>query len=307
VATAPGKAILFGEHAVVYGHPAVAVPVFELQARVEIRAHDSGLPPIIVAPDIGLRESLLDLPLDNPLAAIVRATLRRLRVPQPAGMEIRVTSTIPVARGLGSGAAVSVAMVRALARYFDTPLTSRDVSDLAYEVEKLHHGTPSGIDNTVIAFGKPVYFVRDVVSEIFWVSRPFQLLVADTGIPNPTRDVVDAVRGFYEAEPARLHTLFDEIGEIANAGRAAIETGRVDQLGRLMNRNQELLERVGVSCPEIDRLVAAARQAGALGAKLSGAGRGGHVVCLVDADCAGRVEMHVRFAGARSTVVTEVR
>lgn len=307
VATAPAKAILFGEHAVVYGRPAVAVPVRELQARAEVRASAPGDGTFVVAPDVGLREALLDLALESPLAATVWATLRRMRVVRPPDVTITVTSSIPVARGLGSGAAVSAAVVRALAGYHNLALTSREVADLVYEVERLHHGTPSGIDNTVIAFGKPVFFVRDVVSEIFWVGRPFHLLIADTGIANPTKEVVDAVRQARQSDPDRMDGLFDEIGEIASAGRAAIETGRLAETGALMNRNQGLLQRVGVSCPEIDRLVAAARQAGAMGAKLSGAGRGGHVICLADLDCIGKVDMLVRLAGARSTVVTEVR
>jgi mevalonate kinase len=238
---------------------------------------------------------------------MVRLALQHVSAPQPADLTIRVSSTIPVARGLGSGTAVSTAIVRAVAAYYRKALTSRQVSDLVFEVEKLHHGNPSGIDNTVVAFGKPVFFVRDRVAEIFWVGKPIHLLIADTGVPNPTRAAVEQVRRWRDADPERYDRLFDEISEIAASGRAAIESGRTGEIGELMSRNQRQLREIGVSTPDIDRLVQAAMQAGAWGAKLTGAGFGGHIIALVEPERAGEIAMMLRLAGAHSAIVTEVK
>ena len=306
VGTAPGKVILFGEHAVVYGRPAIAVPVFDLQAKAEVRLGAPGQGVILEARDLEMRFSLAEAGSDDALATIVWKTLARLEIPPQPDITVAVESTIPIARGLGSGAAVSTAVVRALARYFGKHLTSRATSALVYEAEKLYHGTPSGIDNTVIAFGKPVYFIRGRALEIFWVRAPFLLAIADTGIVSHTKDVVADVRRGYEENLGRYEFLFDEIAEIVQQGRSAIEMGDLPRLGGLMNRNQAVLQAMGVSCPELDRLAEAALDGGALGAKLSGAGRGGNLVALITPEVRGRMEMFLKLAGAKRVIITEV-
>jgi len=161
-ASAPGKIILFGEHAVVYGQPAIAVPVTQVRARAIVTAEprQPAGSVRIQAPIIGLEAWLAELLPEDPLASVARLVFAELGLSQPPALTIRVTSTIPVAAGLGSGAAVSVAIIRALSEFLGRRLPAERVSALAYEVEKLHHGTPSGIDNTVIAYARPVYFVR---------------------------------------------------------------------------------------------------------------------------------------------------
>lgn len=304
---APGKVILFGEHAVVYGYPAIAVPVSQVQALAFAEEGPAGQGAVILAHDLERRVVLREAGADDPLACIVRLYLEAMSCPPDPDLTLSVTSSVPVARGMGSGAAVSTAIVRALAGHFHHWLTSQAVSDLVYQTEVLYHGTPSGIDNTVIAFEKPVYFVRDVAREVFWVGRPFLLAIADTGIESPTRLVVGDLRRRYEAEPDRYRPLFEEAGSIAVAARAAIAGGATGELGSLMDRNHSLLQQMGVSCPELDRLVAAAHDGGALGAKLSGAGRGGNMIALVTEQSSGRVELMLRLAGAVNVLVTEVR
>jgi mevalonate kinase len=205
---------------------------------------------------------------------------------------------------MGSGAAVSTAIVRALAHHFSYWLPSQAISDLVYQTEVLYHGTPSGIDNTVIAFEKPVYYAKNLFCELFWVGAPFLLAIGDSGIETPTRDVVGDLRRRYEADPDRFVPLFDQVGEIAAHARGAIEGGHTADLGRLMDENHKLLQELGVSSPELDRLVAAARQGGALGAKLSGAGWGGNMIALVTDESRGRVDMALRLAGAARVIIT---
>jgi mevalonate kinase len=335
VGRAAGKVILFGEHAVVYGRPALAVPVTQVwaEARVEAGAPGSGV--VICAADLDEEIALRTAAADHPLAAAVRLALAAIReqraesnslpdasfrpIPEP-DWRITVRSTIPIASGMGSGAAVSAAIMRAIAAIPAAPtldpyvadaassrLSPAVLSELVYQVERLYHGTPSGIDNTVIAYGQPVYFVKGRPPEPFAIGRPFTLVIADTGIRSATRIVVEDVRRRWAQEPAHFEALFDRIARIVEAARAAIAAGRPEQLGPLMGENHALLQEMGVSCPELDALVAAARTAGARGAKLSGAGRGGNMIALVAEEAAADVAAALAAAGAARVIVTEIR
>ncbi len=306
-ACASGKIILFGEHAVVYGRPAIAVPVTQVRARATVEDAAEGRGIIIVARDLGRTYPLNQSPPDDPLRRIVVLTLERLGVGLDHDLTITISSTIPIARGLGSGAAVSTAIARALSKHFGQELSPRAVSDLVYEVEKIHHGTPSGIDNTVIAYDAPVYFVKGKTCEVFRVKRPFIVVIGDTGVPSPTKVAVAEVRRAWEREPSRYDRLFDQVGEVVVRARRAIEEGRIEEMGHLMDENQRLLREIGVSSPELEHLIEAAREAGALGAKLSGAGRGGNMIALVTEETKGAVVKALREAGAKGVIVTEVR
>lgn len=306
-ACAPGKVILFGEHSVVYGHPAIAVPVTETAAQAQIKAGVSGQGVVVVAPDLGRSIVVREAPEDDPLAHIVRQTLSTVGQDGDPHLIITVTSTVPIARGMGSGAAVSTAIVRSLGKHFDHWFSSQAISDLVYETEKIYHGTPSGIDNTVIAFEKPVYFVKNKTREVFWVGDPLLLAIADTGIQSPTRKVVGDLRRRYDTDPGRYGALCEQVGEMVMDARSALERGEPETVGQLMNENHTLLQKMGVSSPELDRLVLAAREGGALGAKLSGAGWGGNMIALITERIRGRVDMMLRLAGATNVIITEVR
>lgn len=304
-ASAPGKIILFGEHAVVYGRAALAVPVTQVQAEVEVwRSSRPGI--WIDAPDVGLNAELDFLRADHPLAAVVHNLFFALGVDPFPNLEIRITSTIPVASGLGSGAAVSVALIRALTSTLHRQVTDEQVSAWAYEIEKLHHGTPSGIDNTVITFAKPVFFMQDRPIEMLAVRKAFHIVIGDTGIPAPTKELVADVRRLWELDRRRWDGIFDEIGRISLSARQAIEAGKPGQLGALMDHDHALLQKLSVSSPELDRLVEAARQAGAHGAKLSGGGRGGNMIALVEADAQPTVVQALTEAGAARVIATQV-
>ena len=321
---APGKVILFGEHAVVYGRPALAVPVTQVQAEAVVEAGEAGAGLTIVAADLGETIALRSAPPDHPLAVAARLTLVKLGLSDP-DWRVTVRSTIPIASGMGSGAAVSAAIVRALAEAgerrsrgaeeqsassFQLPASTfqaADVSALVYEVERLHHGMPSGIDNTVVVYGQPVYFVRGQQPQTLPIGRPFALAIADSGIASPTKIAVGDVRRAWEREPACFEALFDRVAAIVEAARAAIAAGEPERLGPLMDENHALLQEIGVSCPELDALVAAARAEGATGAKLSGAGRGGNMIALVTEATAPQVAGALRAAGAVNVIVSTVR
>jgi mevalonate kinase len=261
----------------------------------------------IVASDLGESYHLAAAAAEAPLAVAARLTLDHLSVPA-LDATLAVRSTIPIASGLGSGAAVSTALVRALAAFVGAVLSPAEVSALVYEVEKIHHGTPSGIDNTVIAYERPVYFVRGEPSQVELVSvgGPFRLVIADTGLSSPTKRLVTGVRAGWQRERARYEALFRRIGDVAREGLRRIEMGDIGRLGPLMDENHALLVELGVSSPMLDRLVGVARAAGATGAKLSGAGGGGNLLALVAEETAGDVASALANAGAVRTIDTTV-
>jgi mevalonate kinase len=304
-ASAPGKAILLGEHAVVYGRPALAVPVTRVRATATVTP-SGGEGFWIELPDLGRRFALEAAPEEDPLAAAVRLVLARTgRAALPGGV-LRIESTIPVAAGLGSGAAVCTAAVRALGAALGQALSHDEVSALVFETEKLLHGTPSGIDNTVVAHARPIYFVKGRLPVPCEVRRPILLLIGDTGLPSPTKLTVGAVRAAWEREPGRYSGLFDQIGALVDQARAAL-AGEGDQdLGPLLSANHVLLRELGVSGPELERLVEAALRAGAAGAKLSGGGRGGNMLALVTDGTEATVRAALLGAGATRVVGTRI-
>ncbi len=309
-ATACGKIILFGEHAVVYGRPAIAAPLTLLRAQAVVQASTvAGV--CLLAPDLGVHTTLDAADADDPLAAVLRHFAQAAKLAQWPDLTVTVHSDIPVASGLGSGAAITTAMLRALAAYFALPHLANppQLSALTYEVEKLYHGTPSGIDNTVIAYEQPVYFMRQQPQnqiEPFRPAVPIDLLVADTGIRSSTKVVVEDVRRRWQADPIRFEQIFTACGDIVAAARQAIEQGNLAELGQLMTYNHEWLQEMSVSGPELDVLVQAALEAGALGAKLSGAGRGGNMIALVTRETAVAVQMALQQAGAHRVLLTRI-
>jgi len=303
--SAPGKIILFGEHAVVYGHPALAVPVTQVHADVEV-ADSSRTGIWIDAPDVNLHAELNTLPSDHPIASVIHNLFFLSRVSPFPSLNIKITSKIPVASGLGSGAAVTVALARALSMHINYAMTDEQVNAFAYEIEKLHHGTPSGIDNTVITYAKPVYFVKGQAIETFQVAKPFTIVIGDTGISAPTKESVGDVRKLWEADKTKWEDVFDKVGAIAQEARNSIERGKMKELGELMNQNHALLQSMTASSPELDKLVSVARNAGALGAKLSGGGRGGNMIALVEPNQAEAVAKSLLEAGAKNTIITQV-
>ncbi|HYF64638.1 MAG TPA: mevalonate kinase [Herpetosiphonaceae bacterium] len=303
--SAPGKLILAGEHAVVYGQPAIAMPLQALRATVAAEAAAAGAGLTVRAPDLG---AVWRLRAHAPLSDLAERALRFLDVPEPDAT-LTITSTIPIASGMGSGAAVGAALVRALAGLAGRTLEAADVSELVYESERAFHGTPSGIDNTVVAYERPIIFTRQpsgppAIAPLP-VGGPWHFVVADTGVASETRAVVGDLRRRWQAEPARYEALFARVGALVTRIQAGLLGGDGAALGLLLNENHDLLGALGVSSAELDRLVAAALAAGAWGAKLSGGGWGGVMLALVDPRSSAAVAAALRSAGA--TRVWETR
>lgn len=307
-ASAPGKIILFGEHAVVYGQPAIAVPVDIVRARAVISAAPAAPAGQVrlIAPDIRLDALLEDLPADHPLALAILLTANHLGVQRLPALQVHLSSTIPLAAGFGSSAATAIAIIRAVSAFLGHVLSDEAVSGLAYQVEQRQHGNPSGIDNTVVAFEQPIYFVRGQPFEPLKPAKPFTLVIGDSGVQSSTAAAVADVRRLHQADPQATGQAFAAIGEISHQARAFIRAGQIEYLGELMNRNQSLLKELTVSSPELDALVEAALASGAQGAKLSGGGRGGNMIALVSPPAATAVERALKAAGAVRTWITTI-
>lgn len=306
--SACGKIILFGEHAVVYGRPALAVPLSQMRAHARVTPRKQrGI--VIHARDLERVIALDDAASEDALAAITRLTLAKLDA--SADLDITVQSDIPLASGFGSGAAVSTAVVRALAAHFGKALAPAEIAALVYETEKMYHGTPSGIDNTVIAHEQAIRFVRrtpPAENQVapFSIARPFTVAIANTGIASPTKIAVGDVRRGWEQNVAFYEELFDSIGALVEQAQTALARGENERLGELMTRNQHALEIIGVSSREIERLIDAGLRRGASGGKLSGGGRGGNVIFYVEPDDAENIKRALLDAGAVSVIVTRV-
>jgi mevalonate kinase len=320
IASAPAKLILCGEHAVVYGQPAIALPLDSIRAQVEISNGRAGRGISINARDLHQRWRLAERP-NNPLSQLINNVLAYLSAPGP-DLKITISSAIPIASGMGSGAAVATALVRALVAHLGQQLPPARVSALVYASEQHYHGTPSGIDNTVIAYEQPVWFVRTGDRE--WqpaigvnhpqlpriepitIAAPLTLVIGDTGVRSATRMPVGEVRRRWQADPPGYEALFAQIGALVAQARAALAQGDARALGALLNYNHQLLQQIGVSSSELDTLVTAAQAAGALGAKLSGAGWGGVMLAIVTPETSDLVAAALAAAGAKRVTATPI-
>jgi mevalonate kinase len=317
-AHASGKIILCGEHAVVYARPAIALPLSDVRAYVTVQPAQPAASGITFhAPDLGQTWTLDDNP-EHPLSELTRHTLAELGVERTPTLRLQITSSIPIASGLGSGAAIATAIVRALSAHMGRSLTNQAISALVYASERRFHGTPSGIDNTVVAFEQPIWFCRPSAAQLattqdarptiepIQIAAPFTLLIGDTGIRSATHLPVGDVRKRWQADPAHYEALFDQVDALVTQARQALASGAIDTLGGLLNQNHTVLQQIGVSSPELDRLVEAARAAGALGAKLSGGGWGGIMIALVEPHTRERVAEALRAANAANVLETTV-
>src|SRR3989338_2281379 len=273
MATACGKTILFGEHFVVYGLPAIACSVSSKTTVIAKKAQKAGI-------KVKARKGGHNTEFLTKVSAVLAKQLGIVD-----GIELEVSTELPIGVGVGSSAAFSVAATRALAGTIGKNLGNDDVSRIAYEGEKVAHGAPSGIDNTVATYGGLVWFKKNLEGganalERLKAKKPLDVVIGSCPRKGTTKELVEAVRARKEKNPEKFERLFADAEHLVAQAKEALLKGNEQKIGELMNENHALLKEIGVSTKELDAMCKAALKAGALGAKLTGAGGGGSMIAL---------------------------
>jgi len=310
VASAPAKAILFGEHFVVYGQPAIVLAI-DKRAYVKVRLRkDKKIH--IYSKDMEVSGCFSDESFQpergglkarrklEPIKVAVEKVLNKTQ--SRVGLNLEVCSSIPVAAGLGSSAAVAAATAMATSKILNVELSKEEIFQVAYDSERLIHGTPSGIDPAIATYGGALLYQRGKGLTPLSIKGEMPLVVGDTGIERSTGELVAKVRRLRERYPLLVDALIELGGELVSAAVEALKKKDLHSVGELMNINHSLLSAIGVSHELLDRLVHAARRAGALGAKLTGAGGGGCMIALALPETLERVASAIEQVGVTAFV-----
>jgi len=297
-ASAPGKLILFGEHFVVYGLPAIATAI-EARTVAEVRRAEE-FSVLDNRPETpGYKKEKYDQQSDS-----IR---RMLKVMGLEGKKVRIvlSGDLVAASGVGASGASCTAIAAALNEEFGLGMDRHEINDVAYEGEKGYHGVPSGIDNCCSTYGGFLHFRKDLktgksIVRQMYSKAPLSIVVGNTGLISNTTKVVGDVKAKREKDPEKFQKIFDNYSKIAEEATVSVEKGDLVKIGLLMNMNHLLLEEIGVSCDELEELVDLASRNGALGAKLTGTGRGGLMVALVTGETGGKVASAIKKAGFHS-------
>jgi mevalonate kinase len=286
---------LFGEHAVVYGEPAIAIAI---DRRVKVRAEkrDDGAVRVEARDLVLAGFKALFMPngsvaLEGESGKVLSALsyvkkaveVVRERFGVHVGAHMTITSEMPVGAGLGTSAAVAVSVVKAYSLLAGLDLSKDECAELGYQVELSVQGRASRMDTTTSAIGGALYIDprREKVYETLkGVEGLRGLVVGYVNREASTGEMVERVKRLRDAYPEVLNQVIRAVGEVSKKARKAMESGDVEELGRLMNINHGLLEAMGVSTSRLSQMVYAARAAGALGSKITGAGGGGCIVAL---------------------------
>jgi len=309
-ASAPAKVILLGEHFVVHGEPAIVLAI-DRRATVTVETRsDSKI--FISSEDMDIsgffindqffpqrRDGEAKKKLE-PIYAVAREVIKKCGL--EAGVNIKIKSSIPIAAGLGSSAAVSVASAAALCSLFDSDESKNDIFQIAFNAEKMIHGTPSGVDPAISTYGGILWYRKGEAIRRLDVDVDLPLIIGNTGKERSTGELVAKVNDLRNRYPRIIGKVIKAGGEIVKRSVKAIKEKDLETLGELININHELLCAVGVSCEELENLVYAARKAGALGAKLTGAGGGGCMIALTSPEKIEDVAEAIEKAGGEAFI-----
>ncbi len=304
-ASAPAKVILFGEHFVVYGEPAVVMAIdkrayatvkLRKDQKIHVGSVDMRISGIFKGAKFqaekgGAKAQAKLEPVKNAVQQVLAAVNKK------AGLDVAISSDIPVSAGLGSSAAVAASTIVATSHLLGTELPRDQIFRLAYETERLVHGTPSGIDPAIATYGGTMQFQKGKDFEALKVEAKVPLVIGNTEVERSTGELVATVRRMREKHRYIIEPVMRTGGRVALMAVEALKKGDLESVGDMMNINHGLLCAVGVSHQALERLVYAARESGALGAKLTGGGGGGCMVALAEEKKLNRVTTAIVQAG----------
>lgn len=330
------KVILFGEHSVVYGHSAIALPLKNLRMRAVVTNCNESLVPVsckslssasceslasasreslasttnldshITLSCLDFTGKLSEIPTRfNSIRTAIRASLEFAGW-SGENLHIFTESDFPAERGLGSSAAAAGAIIRAILDYYGVSASDDEIFKLTQTAECVAHGRSSGLDATATAASWPVRFSRGCFDRMEINMRAW-LVLADSGCKGMTRETVEALHSRLESNPVEVGAQLNKLGEIAAVAEDDLVFGRIENMGKQMTFAHRILADLGVSTAKLDTLVDAACKHGALGAKLTGGGGGGCVIALADSeDAAKRVSEAFKNAGACDTWIVNI-
>jgi mevalonate kinase len=306
-ASAPAKVILFGEHFVVYGNPAILASI---NRRIAVSARTTSENRVVIRSDIGVAGEYSDSGFRtieggieakatlDPLHSAIRQVLSARG--KKTGIEIDVTSTVPPGIGLGSSAAACVATVAAVNTLFQKKPSRQRICEMAIESERIVHRNSSGADCYVSTFGGLIHYSRSKFKKV-QAKGPLALVIASTGVRHSTGDLVAGVKKFSDRNELLFEDMAVRAAAICAQAQAAMASGRRDRVGELMIENQAILRRLGVSHYKVDDLIDICAKAGALGSKITGAGGGGAVIALAASrQDSAKIASRVKAAGYES-------
>ena len=287
--SAPGKIILFGEHAVVYGYPAI---VMAINRRAKCRVSESHTPQVLLSSSNWNSRHIFSEEKKNFVEQEKKKTsitsrsyyfITQTLLNESSSLrlsEIHLDSDIPLAAGLGSSAAIAVSMIASLSEFLGLKYSLEQINALAFEAEKVNHGNPSGVDNTISTFGGIQLYKEKVFKKIPVSSKSFCIVVANSNITRNTREFVEKVSIFRKRKTEEFDRILSSIEEITLEASSCLSGGDLTKTGELMSINHSLLEQLGVSHPTLSLLRQILQEKECLGSKMTGAGGGGCVIGL---------------------------
>ena len=290
-ASAPGKTILFGEHAVVYGRPAIAAAVDRrVYVKVEMRDDNRirvNIEDLKLSGFLNLEDSTIELEKGEKKSILEYVLRSLIKSDSTGGLEITINLDIPIGAGLGSSAAITVATIKAASTFNNIKLTHEEIAKLAHQVELEVQDSASPIDTTLSTHGGIIYLSRDAEEIIkLNIDNEIPIVIGYTSKRGNTGKQIEAVRLKMEKYPKIMIPILNSMESITNGAREALINGDQEMIGEFMNINHGLLDAIGVNTEELSKMVFDARKTGAIGSKLTGAGGGGSIIAY----CPGRVD-----------------